>query len=497
MSGTQPTFFFPNATDSHLQTPARPNSAIDTQGMGLNGMNSPSPMGMCSSGANGSAPPLPSWQHSSSPSPSPTPFHSHDESQLGHGNPPLSFNQPTTRVTSVAVDNLALDFDLLDVQRDDMQTFTRLASQGDGLNDTQLACGLFILAVLFSCFNRRHDGDANAESFKTMLKELRTLLDDNFKLTNEQTKNIRIIVQELLYDPKRVCYKGLAMDVFDYIEKHQAAMRFHNIFGNPARMKVLEKAVTDTSSSVRNSFRQTIRDGMGKSLHEFTLMTNSTYMRAGGARYKQEMVTVKNAILRRFVFDNKALVWADEKADGSDGPDGNVEQGGEEPATKKRKRGGRVPPEKDFWLKVDEWFVKEIEDNKRGTDISSDTWRGYLKDVVAFDVAGFREPAPVPFSAVSQQSAPAPVNPSPPSPPASISAQHTANLPAPGLNTGFHLNPNLPTQTRMLNSSFGSTPYLNASSPMSVGSVQGPQTTPSSAPAGGQRGGRFLTGILN
>lgn len=69
---------------------------------------------------------------------------------------------------------------------------------------------------------------------------------------------------------------------------------------------------------------------------------------------------------RRFALDHQDLLRTSESENGQS--DGDAELG------QKRKRGGgRVSEDRDFWKQYDLWFVKEVA--VRGKDLASPRWR--------------------------------------------------------------------------------------------------------------------------
>ncbi|KAK7464373.1 hypothetical protein VKT23_006540 [Stygiomarasmius scandens] len=330
-------------------------------------------------------------------------------------------------ITPLIVDTVAKDFQLEEWQRSILQNFVQLSTVGLGLQQADVLMRLYHLALQFHLFNRRFEGDENANSLKAMLADLKIRLVTSFVLTSDQSvsmqplyqitmdrhfdiqKTIRLIAQELLYNPMRTCYREMDKDVFDYISERQKAMRFENIFGDPAREKVLEKEIARTCSSVRNGFRQHIRDSVENktTLVNFTYAMNKIYCRAGGEKFSSQTLLLRNAILRRFIWDNPHSVWKQESVkdiassttsngneDDSAQPAGSFLLDEEEPSKKRRKlpekTGGRIPKGKDFWSLVDKFYDEKKKEF--GKKITDPNWKSYVDGVLKFDEAGFKDP---------------------------------------------------------------------------------------------------------
>ncbi|KAJ3894364.1 hypothetical protein GG344DRAFT_41156, partial [Lentinula edodes] len=165
-----------------------------------------------------------------------------------------------------------------------------------------LSTRLLTLAVLFDMENQRPKEDENDhQNMRAMYKDLKIRLEQTFSLTSAQTKSIRLIAQEKIYDPLRTCYTGINQDVFDHIKTNAEVMRFSNIFGHPTYESTLEKAIKRACSSVRNAFRQHLRDSIEKGIDAatFTYNMNKIYIRMAGPNYNQRLLLLRNVVLVR------------------------------------------------------------------------------------------------------------------------------------------------------------------------------------------------------
>ncbi|THV04276.1 hypothetical protein K435DRAFT_851101 [Dendrothele bispora CBS 962.96] len=326
--------------------------------------------------------------------------------------PLLTRLDKTPIISLLAIENLANGFHLNAQQTHNLHTFVKMGSVGKGLDQADMLTHLYSLSVAFDQHNRRFEGDNNIDTLRAMLKDLNTRLEMTFTLTSEQNKNVCLITLEMLYDPLRTCYLDINNAVFDHLKKHKNEMRLTNVFDNPAREKILESAITRSCSSIRNGFRQHIRDSVGKNINlvTFTHQMNRIYLRPGGSKLNEKLLLLRNAILRRYIHDNPKVVWADEdgKAQGPVNEIGNGESHSmeavqtsnmtsEEPPTKKRKlkeaAGSRVPKGQDFWSLIDKWFSEQ--QAKFGKRITGAGWKSYLEDIVRFDEAGFKLTSPL------------------------------------------------------------------------------------------------------
>ncbi|KAJ7436371.1 hypothetical protein B0H11DRAFT_1754865 [Mycena galericulata] len=274
------------------------------------------------------------------------------------------FDSTQLVLSPLFVDNLAKDFGLTAVQRGQLHVFAQLGSVGGGLTKADLSTRLFTLAVMYVHANEAKQAAAqnNVGNISQLLEDLRVRLDDDYKFTKEQMRNIRTQAQDSLYEATRTSFMPMYHDVLKKLRDNKGPMKLAGVFDNPS-----SAVVKRTCSSVRNSFRQDIRDSIcGDSpatLATFTYTSATKFKRGGPGMGLDVGFTIHNALLRRFAMENPAIIGVEE-VEVED--DESVEDGSPEPANKKRKRsptaraGGRIPKGKDFWSRVDAFFAAKI-----------------------------------------------------------------------------------------------------------------------------------------
>ncbi|KAJ3933654.1 MAG: hypothetical protein NXY57DRAFT_1037448 [Lentinula lateritia] len=337
-------------------------------------------------------------------------------SEISHGLVDMAASPPTPPSTHVVpvvdptiVDSLAKDFGLPESQRKILQNYVQFGSAGGGLLKPDMLARLYDMAVSFSLFNQiPKDNEEDSKTMRGVFKDIRIRLQQTFSITPTQNKTIRLVAMDKVYDPLRSCYRGMNDDVFGYIKAHADEMMFSNIFGNPAYEQTLEKAIKKVSSSVRNAFRQHLRDSIanGISAVNFTHSMNKIYRRAGGPHFNEQVLLLRNIVLRRFIVDNPAAVWLEEDGNDASGveatetrsPSPEMQAEGQEQPSRKRKKtlksaaGGRVPKGQDFWSLIDAWFIQKRK--HLGDKLTDPGWRALLDEYVLFDEGGFRAAAP-------------------------------------------------------------------------------------------------------
>ncbi|KAJ6574072.1 hypothetical protein B0H19DRAFT_933473, partial [Mycena capillaripes] len=170
-----------------------------------------------------------------------------------------------------------------------------------------LATCLYQMAILFSHANERKkaDKDNSLVDFTQLLEDLRTRLDEGYLFTKEQMRNIRTQAQDTIYEATRTSFMGMHTDMMQKLRDNKAPLKLNSVFGNPSREKSLVSLVKRTCSSVCNSLRQDIRNGIcGDSpatLAEFTYSSATKFKRGGPGLNLDVGYTVHMALLVRCV----------------------------------------------------------------------------------------------------------------------------------------------------------------------------------------------------
>ncbi|KAI0723527.1 hypothetical protein C8Q76DRAFT_794454 [Earliella scabrosa] len=307
------------------------------------------------------------------------------------------------------VDHIAKDFRLNSNHAARLRALVHLGSVSPALSQADLATRTYIFAAIISLLDDLKQVFAatrtNLDDLPGLFNDMKIRLEDSFKITAEQKGNIRAVIQDLLYQANRIKYKGddFPQDVEDALKNEQVVLRLNNIFGSPHREKVLQGIIKTVSSSVRNAFRQDLRNSVfGKhpiTLSQFTNQTAARFKRGGiGKKGLPTGLTIRNALLRRFALDNPQILniaetEVDEDTPGSEAdPEGGLcvdAQAG--PAQKKRKTattaGGRVPRGQDFWSQVDVYLAGYI--IQWGNNITAPEWKTFVDDVIFRDHQNF------------------------------------------------------------------------------------------------------------
>ncbi|KAJ6521147.1 hypothetical protein DFH09DRAFT_939238, partial [Mycena vulgaris] len=130
-------------------------------------------------------------------------------------------------------------------------------------------------------------------------------LDDGFALTSDQKRNIRGIAQDTIHEATRTAFFMMHVDVLSTLKATAQKLDLDNIFGVPVREKKLVSTLKKTCSSVRNAFRQDIRDSIEPgdfvTLDKFTYAMASKCKLGGGVGELSELFTVHAALLVRFM----------------------------------------------------------------------------------------------------------------------------------------------------------------------------------------------------
>ncbi|KAF8178468.1 hypothetical protein BJ912DRAFT_1063115 [Pholiota molesta] len=318
--------------------------------------------------------------------------------------PPATSYTPDTSVDPgmLFIDNVSKEFGLGPIRISHLTALYKLGSSLDGsLTTADLWTRVFAVACQFSVEQNitqaiqsatGNTSNAVGGDLKRILDELTIRLDANFQLTSEQTITVRRICQEMIYQPRRVSFKNIHIEVDKVMRKNAVAYRLDNIFAVPARESKWVSDLKKITSSVRNAFRQDLRDSVigpkQTSLEKFTAESAEKYRHGTMATASTQGYLVHNVLLRRFCIDHQTVFGIDASEDPDAPEDGSDDT--EHPSKRKRvqKQKGRIPEGTDFWSKVDLWFKEGIE--QRGEDFASEAWRSYIDTSIRLDNARYQ-----------------------------------------------------------------------------------------------------------
>ncbi|KAK7006458.1 hypothetical protein R3P38DRAFT_3602654 [Favolaschia claudopus] len=297
---------------------------------------------------------------------------------------------PPTAVPALYLDNLAREFGLGDRDRMKLRGFLQVCGN-TGLRPGDLLGQLYMLAVVLSeAAERRRAAQENifGGDLRAMMRDLQIRLDDSFSLTTTQKANVRGITQDVIHEATRTTFSAMHVDVLVILKDRKQYLDLDNIFGVPVREKKLMSALKRACSSVRNAYRQDIRDSIDPAsfvpLDKITYTLASKYKLGGVGGELSDLFSIHAALLRRFAFDNPDLLWTDE-ADGEDDSESS------HPPAKKRKttakQGGRIAAGADFWGKVDIHFKDQVA--LRGRNFKDARWKPYIDQILADDASKF------------------------------------------------------------------------------------------------------------
>ncbi|KIJ60408.1 hypothetical protein HYDPIDRAFT_98863, partial [Hydnomerulius pinastri MD-312] len=133
---------------------------------------------------------------------------------------------------------------------------------GRGLPKADIATRSYLLAAIFSLIKENRAMTNAHRNTQQFLADLQIRLEVTFSLSPEQKANVRIIAGDLLFDCSHITFMSMYFDVESKIQQSQKDLKFTNIYGNPAREKQLVTHIKRQCSSIRNSFRELLRDSV-------------------------------------------------------------------------------------------------------------------------------------------------------------------------------------------------------------------------------------------
>ncbi|KAK0448237.1 hypothetical protein EV421DRAFT_1900875 [Armillaria borealis] len=300
------------------------------------------------------------------------------------------------------IDSIAQGFQLADADRAKLFAFVRMGSMMDGLSVPDMFTRLYLLAVMLDLFKRRNEEDEGIGNIQGLFNDMKIRLEDTFAPTKEQEANIRAIARDVIYAPGCTSVADMHLEVLAILEKEKVPLRFTNIFGNPAREKVLLSSIKSHCASVRGHFKEAIFKSVPNTpLDVFTLEMNQKFRRfrpaamtgeeAEIAATLEKGTTCRNALLRNFVHANPHFRnQPDVDSDGEAEKTPPTTESCTEPVRKKKKKSNPRPAKgEDFWGLFD--MLMKTARTEKGSNFSSRAWKDYFKnDIMPLDKAGFK-----------------------------------------------------------------------------------------------------------
>ncbi|KAJ8488002.1 hypothetical protein ONZ45_g14116 [Pleurotus djamor] len=210
-------------------------------------------------------------------------------------------------VDRLFIDNLAKDMQLPPDLRGNLHHFVTMAEGAASITQGDYNLRLFSNALILqnTAEHRQYLKDNPISDFASVMTDLKLCLDDSFHLTKNQLDNCQMVSQELICQSNRLHFKSLHVDVFD--------LGFTNVFGKPNREAVLLGQLKRTTSSVRNAFREELRDslfhvGKRRLLEAFSVHMVIKYWRIGVDESTSLSDIIRFALLRLFARENQDLL---------------------------------------------------------------------------------------------------------------------------------------------------------------------------------------------
>ncbi|PBK63274.1 hypothetical protein ARMSODRAFT_894656 [Armillaria solidipes] len=111
---------------------------------------------------------------------------------------------------------------------------------------------------MLDLFKHRNEKDEGIGNIQGLFNDIKIRLEDTFALTKEQEANIRAIARDVIYAPSCASVTDMHLEVLTILEKEKVTLRFTNIFGNPARERVLLSCIKSHCASVQGHFKEAV-----------------------------------------------------------------------------------------------------------------------------------------------------------------------------------------------------------------------------------------------
>ncbi|KAH9040803.1 hypothetical protein EDB85DRAFT_1886870 [Lactarius pseudohatsudake] len=256
------------------------------------------------------------------------------------------------------------------------------------LSKSDLSTHTYTLGVLYEIMRELRDRAESLQRFETTLMDVSARLEDTFYLTSERKTNIRLIAGEVIFEPKRVSYMQIHLDVevIARIRKNQKDLRF--ICCNASHQKSLMSAIKHACSSVRDEYSELIRnsvsddDSKNFTLNDFVYEVATRFQPSNVTRVINAHTIQHVAILRRFALDNPDLLGVGEAdEDGDDDyvllPGGSTGSIATNNGSREEKHECSTNRQKSgyFWRMVEEWFAAHSTSEQYGPAWDSPGWQ--------------------------------------------------------------------------------------------------------------------------
>ncbi|KAI6026092.1 hypothetical protein EDC04DRAFT_2606177 [Pisolithus marmoratus] len=292
------------------------------------------------------------------------------------------------------IDALTNQFRFGDGKQDLWQNLHGFAKMGQGLDKADIATRAYLLAAIFSLIKENQEMTNACHSTQLLLADLQIQLEVTFSLTSEQKANIHLMTVDLIFDANPITFMAMHFDVEVKLQGSQKELKLSNIYGNPAREKILMGYIKHQCSSIRNSFRELLQDSVigdsTSTLADFVFDCTSRLKLGGPTVGVTSAHTAHLAILCCFSLENPVLLDCEEELD-EEAPLQDEELAhstSAEPPRKKQKHGGCVPKGEDFWSQVGQWF--NACQKQWGDSWTSPSWTSYIAETIAKDEQCFQ-----------------------------------------------------------------------------------------------------------
>ncbi|KAF5318718.1 hypothetical protein D9619_011028 [Psilocybe cf. subviscida] len=256
------------------------------------------------------------WQRSRMPYPPSITSGSYPSSP----SPPQPPSQPVSQpLAPVFVDNTGRSLNLRTEQISHLKIIYKLGVSQVGLSVPELTTAIYSAALQLASENRILTGlhdmlvragvlqgvdeDDQTLNVRGMFKELKIRLEDSFRFTKEQSKNLRLLTQMQIYKHSRILLKELHVDIEAKVFESKELYNMGNVVGNPSRKHPLTSEEKRKASHVRNQFRTDLKKSVvgptACSLDDFCVRCATKY-RAGISAAADQKYIIRNALLVHF-----------------------------------------------------------------------------------------------------------------------------------------------------------------------------------------------------
>ncbi|KDQ25291.1 hypothetical protein PLEOSDRAFT_1104056 [Pleurotus ostreatus PC15] len=321
--------------------------------------------------------------------------------------PPVPNNDQVTIELKSFCDLVSNTLRLTTKQQSDLRS---LVSFFPMINRHDLQVRIFQQASVFQLANDISALRTDYASLRPLIEDLRNRINTAFTLSKDQIEQVLVLAKDFVFKPNRMKYMDIMHHEMEtYIKAKAQSIGMADIFGEPAREKVLREMIKSKASNARAQLRARVVDtidGPKKCPLDQAAVLIAEKLKQGGPGIKLKVEYIlRTAMFRRFAYDEyvgpagAVGTMFDEDIEDTASEDALNAQG---KRIKLASTPGKLKKGDDFWSRFDTYLAGKI--TLYGKDLTGEAWNGYFNELIAKDIkqwgglAGTSRAEPLPIT---------------------------------------------------------------------------------------------------